>query len=182
MKCFDQVANRINDVYKELTQSSAYPMGGTAYLSLESQEEPYLSGVKFNAMPPTKRFRDMDQLSGGERTVAALALLFAIHDFQPSPFFVLDEVDAALDNLNIARVSSYVGRRSKELQTIVISLKDIFFERADALVGIHRDRTALSSKVILFELLEFDSPDESTRSQQQEQPPTTTRTVEASSS
>ena len=52
-------------------------------------------------MPPLKRFRDMDQLSGGERTVAALALLFAIHSFQPAPFFVLDEVDAALDNANV---------------------------------------------------------------------------------
>lgn len=54
-------------------------MGGQAYLSLDSSEEPFLHGIKFTAMPPTKRFRDMEQLSGGEKTVAALALLFAIH-------------------------------------------------------------------------------------------------------
>ena len=50
-----------------------------------------------------KRFRDMEQLSGGEKTVAALALLFAVHDFQPSPFFVMDEIDATLDNVNVNR-------------------------------------------------------------------------------
>jgi structural maintenance of chromosome 1 len=54
-------------------------VGGQAYLSLDSSDEPFLHGTKFTAMPPTKRFRDMEQLSGGEKTVAALALLFAIH-------------------------------------------------------------------------------------------------------
>lgn len=57
------------------------PSGGTAYLSLEDSEEPYLDGIKYHAMPPMKRFRDMEQLSGGEKTMAALALLFAIHRY-----------------------------------------------------------------------------------------------------
>jgi ATPase subunit of ABC transporter with duplicated ATPase domains len=64
---------------QDLTKSEVHPMGGTAMLSLESSEEPFLHGVKFTAMPPTKRYRDMEQLSGGEKTLAALALLFAIH-------------------------------------------------------------------------------------------------------
>lgn len=165
--CFNHVAGKINDVYKELTKSATYPMGGTAYLSLEQQDEPYLSGIKFNTMPPTKRFRDMDQLSGGERTVAALALLFAIHDFRPSPFFVLDEVDAALDNLNVGRVSRYVKSRSPELQTIVISLKDTFFERADALVGIYRDIAENASRLLTLDLTQF--PEEDLQSQSQSQ-------------
>ncbi|KAG7149252.1 Structural maintenance of chromosomes protein 1 like [Verticillium longisporum] len=59
-------------------------------------------------MPPLKRFRDMDLLSGGEKTMAALALLFAIHSYQPSPFFVLDEVDAALDNANVDKIKKYI--------------------------------------------------------------------------
>lgn len=76
-------------------------------------------------MPPMKRFRDMDQLSGGEKTMAALALLFAIHSYQPSPFFVLDEVDAALDNTNVGRIASWIRRYSgDEVQFIVISLKN----------------------------------------------------------
>ena len=78
-KAFDHIAERIDRVYKDLTKGKAAPMGGVAYLNLEDSEEPYLSGVTFHAMPPMKRFRDMDQLSGGEKTVAALALLFAIH-------------------------------------------------------------------------------------------------------
>jgi structural maintenance of chromosome 1 len=53
-----------------------------------------------------KRFRDMEQLSGGEKTMAALALLFAVHSYKPSPFFVLDEVDAALDNTNVSRIAN----------------------------------------------------------------------------
>lgn len=81
-----------------MTKSSKHPLGGNAYLSLDDTEEPYKGGMKFNAMPPMKRFRDMEQLSGGEKTVAALALLFAIHSYHPAPFFVMDEVDAALDN------------------------------------------------------------------------------------
>lgn len=153
--CFNHVAGKINDVYKELTKSETYPMGGTAYLSLEQQDEPYLSGIKFNTMPPTKRFRDMDQLSGGERTVAALALLFAIHDFRPSPFFVLDEVDAALDKLNVGRVCRYIRSRSSDLQTIVISLKDSFFEHAQGLVGVYRDAMVKSSRILTLDLTKY---------------------------
>ena len=75
-------------------------------------------------MPPMKRFRDMDQLSGGEKTMAALALLFAIHTYQPAPFFVLDEVDAALDAQNVANVSHYIMQNASDrFQFIVISLK-----------------------------------------------------------
>lgn len=76
---FDHISNNIDKVYKELTKGKAAPMGGVAYLALEDTDEPYLHGVKYNAMPPMKRFRDMEQLSGGEKTMAALALLFAIH-------------------------------------------------------------------------------------------------------
>lgn len=153
--CFDHVAGKINEIYKQLTMSTTYTMGGTAYLSLEQQGQPYLGGIKYNAMPPTKRFRDMDQLSGGERTVAALALLFAIHDYRPSPFFVLDEIDAALDNLNVGKVSNYIRARSSDLQTIVISLKDAFFEKADALLGIYRDQDANSSRLLTVDLREY---------------------------
>ena len=101
MSCFKHVSEALTVIYKDMTKSSKHPLGGTSYLSLDSTEEPYLGGIKYNAMPPMKRFRDMDQLSGGEKTVAALALLFAIHSFRPAPFFVMDEVDAALDNINV---------------------------------------------------------------------------------
>lgn len=98
----------IDDIYKELTRSDTFPMGGTAYLALDNSEEPYLAGIKFNTMPPAKRFREIEQLSGGERTVAALALLFALWKAQPAPLFVMDEIDAALDNVS-ARAACAVG-------------------------------------------------------------------------
>ena len=77
-KAYDHISKKIDLVYKDLTKGKMAPMGGVAYLSLEDPDEPYLYGVKYHAMPPMKRFRDMEQLSGGEKTMAALALLFAI--------------------------------------------------------------------------------------------------------
>ncbi|PKA58748.1 Structural maintenance of chromosomes protein 1 [Apostasia shenzhenica] len=152
MEAFDHISRNIDKIYKQLTKSHTHPLGGTAYLNLENEDEPFLHGIKYTAMPPTKRFRDMDQLSGGEKTVAALALLFSIHSYRPSPFFILDEVDAALDNLNVAKVAAFIrskscsGARTEQdaeggcgFQTIVISLKDSFYDKAEALVGVYRD-------------------------------------------
>jgi structural maintenance of chromosome 1 len=97
-EAFNVIDEALKTIYTDMTKSSKHPLGGNAYLSLDDTEEPYRGGMKFNAMPPMKRFRDMEQLSGGEKTVAALSLLFAIHSYRPAPFFVMDEVDAALDN------------------------------------------------------------------------------------
>merc|ERR1711898_10360 len=109
-------------MYKDLTRSSKHPLGGNAYLTLDNTEAMYAGGIRYTAMPPSKRFRDMDQLSGGEKTVAALALLFSIHAYRPSPFFVMDEVDAALDSVNVRKVCNYIRTRTAEkaFQCIVI--------------------------------------------------------------
>ncbi|KAL6502905.1 hypothetical protein OROHE_024073 [Orobanche hederae] len=158
MAAFKHISTNIDKIYNELTKSnthsvggmsSTHAVGGTAYLNLENPDEPYLYGIKYSAMPPTKRYRDMSQLSGGEKTVAALALLFSIHSFKPSPFYILDEVDAALDNLNVAKVASFIRSKSCGgasvvefgcgFQSIVISLKDNFYDKAEALVGVYRD-------------------------------------------
>lgn len=113
MPAFRHIAASLDAVYKELTRSEAVPTGGTAYLALEdSGPEPYLEGIRFHAMPPLKRFLEMEQLSGGEKTVAALALLFAIQSWRPAPFFILDEIDAALDNANVMRVANYLRHRA----------------------------------------------------------------------
>ncbi|EOX94450.1 Structural maintenance of chromosome 1 protein, putative isoform 5 [Theobroma cacao] len=79
MEAFNHISSNIDRIYKQLTKSGTHPLGGTAYLNLENEDDPFLHGIKYTAMPPTKRFRDMEQLSGGEKTVAALALLFSIH-------------------------------------------------------------------------------------------------------
>jgi structural maintenance of chromosome 1 len=131
-----------------------------------------VAGIKYHAMPPMKRFRDMEQLSGGEKTVAALALLFAIHrlvngltflvspvliihrsSYQPAPFFVLDEVDAALDNTNVAKVANYIrSQASDKFQFIVISLKGSLYERGNSLVGIYRDQDMNSSRTLTLDV------------------------------
>ena len=124
-----------------------------SYLDIEDSDEPYLDGIKYHAMPPLKRFRDMEHLSGGEKTMAALALLFAIHSYQPSPFFVLDEVDAALDNTNVARIANYIhDHAAPGMQFIVISLKTGLFQNSEALVGIYRDQAENSSKSLTLDV------------------------------
>jgi len=157
MEAFEHISREIDDIYKNLTKSEVHVYGGTAYLSLENPEDPFAGGIKYTAMPPSKRFREMELLSGGEKTVAALALLFALHSHRPSPFFVLDEVDAALDAANIAKVANYIRARSRpgaedSFQSIVISLKDAFFDKADALVGVTKDLEEHSSQILTFDL------------------------------
>ena len=123
---------------------------------MEDGDEPYLDGIKYHAMPPLKRFRDMEHLSGGEKTMAALALLFAVHSYQPSPFFVLDEVDAALDNANVAKIANYISDHAGPgMQFIVISLKTGLFHNSEALVGIYRDQGANSSKALTLDVSLF---------------------------
>ncbi|KAI0078626.1 cohesin complex subunit psm1 [Panus rudis PR-1116 ss-1] len=155
-KAYNHISERIDQVYKDLTKGKSAPMGGVAYLTLEDSEEPYTAGVKYHAMPPMKRFRDMEQLSGGEKTIAALALLFAIHSYQPSPFFVLDEVDAALDNTNVAKIANYIrSHASDTFQFIVISLKGSLYERSNSLVGIYRDQDVNSSRTVTLDLNQY---------------------------
>lgn len=156
MNAFKHISEQIDFIYKELTKSAASPLGGSAYLTLEDEDEPYNSGIKYHAMPPMKRFRDMELLSGGEKTMAALTLLFAIHLFQPSPFFVLDEIDAALDNSNVAKIANYIKTHAgPDFQFIVISLKSSLFEKSDALVGIYREQQKNSSKTVNLDLREY---------------------------
>ncbi|KAK5004921.1 mitotic cohesin complex subunit Psm1 [Elasticomyces elasticus] len=150
-KAYNHIHDRIGQVYKDLTRSASFPLGGQAYLDVEETEEPYLSGVKYHAMPPLKRFRDMEHLSGGEKTMAALALLFAIHSYAPSPFFVLDEVDAALDNANVARIAAYIREHAGPgMQFIVISLKN-----SETLVGVMRDQGINSSRALTLDLRKY---------------------------
>lgn len=117
--CCDHITEEIDGIYKSLARNEA----AQAYLGPDNPEEPYLEGINYNCVAPGKRFQPMSNLSGGEKTIAALALLFAIHSYQPAPFFVLDEIDAALDNTNIGKVASYIVEKTTNLQTIVISLK-----------------------------------------------------------
>jgi structural maintenance of chromosome 1 len=151
-RCFDHVSNEIDNIYKSLAQNQS----AQAFLGAENPEEPYLDGINYNCVAPGKRFQPMSNLSGGEKTVAALALLFAIHSYQPAPFFVLDEVDAALDNTNIGKVAKYIREKTESLQTIVISLKEEFYSHADSLIGIcPQPADCLVSQVLTVDLTKY---------------------------
>ncbi|KAH3743944.1 structural maintenance of chromosomes protein 1 [Pelomyxa schiedti] len=154
-KAFQSVSDSIETIYKQLTTSAENREGGNAFLSLENLNEPYLGGITYNPMPPRKRFHDLEQLSGGEKTMAALALLFAIHKFQPAPFFLLDEIDAALDPSNVSQLARFLKDKSREFQCIVISLKPAFFDRADALLGVAKDQETQSSLSFTLDLTPY---------------------------
>ena len=152
-KAFSHISSQIGPIYKDLTRSAALPMGGQAYLDIIDSDAPFLDGITYSATPPLKRFRDMEHLSGGEKTMAALALLFAIHSYQPSPFFVLDEVDAALDNANVRKIAEYIRRNAGPgMQFVVISLKGGLFEMSEGLVGVWRDVAGNSSAVLTLDV------------------------------
>uniref|UniRef100_A0A8C7LGS7 Structural maintenance of chromosomes 1B n=1 Tax=Oncorhynchus kisutch TaxID=8019 RepID=A0A8C7LGS7_ONCKI len=149
-QCFEHVSVVIDQIYKQLCRNTS----AQAILSAENPDEPYLDGINYNCIAPGKRFMAMDNLSGGEKAIAALALVFAIHSFRPAPFFVLDEVDAALDNTNIGKVTSFIREQSREsLQIIVISLKEEFYSRADALLGVYPEfNECMFSRMLTLDL------------------------------
>ncbi|XP_005040153.1 PREDICTED: structural maintenance of chromosomes protein 1B isoform X3 [Ficedula albicollis] len=157
-RCFEHASVAIDRIYKRLCRDNS----AQAFLSLENPEEPYLEGIGFHCVAPGKRFMPMDSLSGGERTVAALALVFAVHSFRPAPFFILDEIDAPLDNTNIDKVSRFIREQAHEQsQMIVISLKEEFFCKADALIGVcpeHDD--IMFSQVLTLDLTEYPEEEE----------------------
>ncbi|AGO13844.1 AaceriAGL023Wp [[Ashbya] aceris (nom. inval.)] len=159
LACFNHVRDNIDRIYRELTRnpgSTAELAGGSASLTLEDEDEPYLGGIRYHATPPMKRFKDMDYLSGGEKTMAALALLFAINSYQPSPFFILDEVDAALDVTNVERIAAYIRRHaSPQMQFIVISLKSNLFSKSESMAGVFRNQHENSSMVITTDLTQY---------------------------
>ncbi|KAM5335650.1 structural maintenance of chromosomes protein 1B isoform 1-T1 [Glossophaga mutica] len=166
-QCFEHISVSIDQIYKKLCRNNS----AQAFLSPENPEEPYLEGISYNCVAPGKRFMPMDNLSGGEKCVAALALLFAVHSFRPAPFFVLDEVDAALDNTNIGKVSSYIKEQTQEqVQMVIISLKEEFYSKADALIGIYPEHNDhMISRVLTLDLSQYpDAEGQESGGRQQE--------------
>eukprot|EP00933_Yihiella_yeosuensis_P025702 TRINITY_DN19939_c0_g1_i1.p1 TRINITY_DN19939_c0_g1~~TRINITY_DN19939_c0_g1_i1.p1 ORF type:complete len:1300 (-),score=327.52 TRINITY_DN19939_c0_g1_i1:220-4062(-) len=157
MECFKHVEAQVNPFYKALTSYDGYE-GGSAYLDLDDAEEPYNGGITFTACPPGKRFFPMELLSGGERSMASMALLFAMHSFKPPPFMILDEVDAPFDRKNTESLVNYLQKL--HFQCLVISLKDTFFSHSDSIVGIYKDKDLQTSGSIRLDLKQLGGDDE----------------------
>ena len=110
--------------------------GGTAQIVLTDPENILTGGIDFYIQPPGKKRQQLTLLSGGERALTVIALLFSFLDYRPAPFCVLDEVDAALDEANVERFSSYLNRINKETQFIVVSHRKKTMEAAEVLQGV----------------------------------------------
>ncbi|MCR5368841.1 condensin subunit Smc [Eubacterium ruminantium] len=121
--------------------------GGKATLSLVDEEDILESGIIINAQPPGKKLQNMMQLSGGEKSLTAIALLFAIQSLKPSPFCLLDEIEAALDDSNVKRFAKYLDKLTKDTQFIVITHRRGTMESADILYGITMQEKGVSTLV-----------------------------------
>ena len=132
MTGFSLISLRLKEMYQMIT------MGGNAELELVDSLDPFSEGILFSVMPPKKSWKNISNLSGGEKTLSSLALVFALHHYKPTPLYVMDEIDAALDFRNVSIVASYIKERTKNAQFIVISLRNNMFELASRLVGVYK--------------------------------------------
>ena len=121
--------------------------GGKGTLELMEEEDILEAGIRIIAQPPGKKLQNMMQLSGGEKALTAIALLFAIQNLKPSPFCLLDEIEAALDESNVARYAKYLHKLTKHTQFIVITHRRGTMERADRLYGITMQEKGVSTLV-----------------------------------
>jgi chromosome segregation protein len=138
---FDQVRHQFTDVFQQLFG------GGRADLLLSDPEDLLHTGVDIVAQPPGKKLQHLALLSGGERALTAIALLFAILRVKPVPFCVLDEVEAALDEANVSRFAQYLREFAKQTQFIVITHRKGTMEGADVLYGITMQESGVSRLV-----------------------------------
>ena len=123
-------------------------LGGDAELELVDSLDPFTEGIVFSVRPPKKSWKNISNLSGGEKTLSSLALVFALHYYKPTPLYVMDEIDAALDFKNVSIVANYIKERTKNAQFIIISLRSNMFELADRLVGIYKTHNCTKSVTI----------------------------------
>lgn len=138
---FKAINEQFDVVFKELFG------GGKADLELTESEDILEAGIRINAQPPGKKLQNMMQLSGGEKALTAISLLFAIQNLKPSPFCLLDEIEAALDDSNVKRFAKYLHKLTKDTQFIIITHRRGTMAAADILYGITMQEKGVSTLV-----------------------------------
>lgn len=138
---FKDINEEFDKVFKELFG------GGKGTLELIEEEDILEAGIRIIAQPPGKKLQNMMQLSGGEKALTAIALLFAIQNLKPSPFCLLDEIEAALDESNVDRFAKYLHKLTKHTQFIVITHRRGTMQKADRLYGITMQEKGVSALV-----------------------------------
>jgi chromosome segregation protein len=140
---FEEIRERFQGTFEKLFG------GGQAQLRLEESDDPLLAGVEIIAQPPGKRLQSIRLLSGGEKALTAIALLFSVFQYRPSPFCVLDEVDAPLDEANVERFSRMLRHLKDETQFILITHSRRSMENADSLYGVTMEESGISKVMSL---------------------------------
>lgn len=138
VEAFEKINLYFGEVFRELFG------GGHAEVILTDPENVLTSGIEINAAPPGKSIKNLNLLSGGEQSFIAIALLFALIKVNPSPFCIFDEIEAALDEVNVARVGQYVKKYSHEMQIIMITHRRGTMEIADTLYGVAMQQSGVS--------------------------------------
>jgi len=138
---FAEIRTRFDKVFRELFG------GGRGTLELTEEEDILTAGIRIVAQPPGKKLQNMMQLSGGEKALTAIALLFAIQSLKPSPFCLLDEIEAALDDSNVSRYAEYLHKLTRDTQFIVITHRRGTMNAADILYGITMQEKGVSTLV-----------------------------------
>jgi chromosome segregation protein len=149
---FQEIQTMFASVFKDLFG------GGHAQLKLMEDEDILEAGIQIIAQPPGKKLQNMMQLSGGEKALTAISLLFAIQSLKPSPFCLLDEIEAALDDSNVGRFSQYLHKLTKDTQFIVITHRKGTMTAADMLYGITMQEKGVST-LVSVNLIENDLED-----------------------
>ncbi|CCL98907.1 uncharacterized protein FIBRA_00914 [Fibroporia radiculosa] len=139
MAGFSTISLKLKEMYQMIT------LGGNAELELVDSMDPFSEGIIFSVMPPKKSWKNISNLSGGEKTLSSLALVFALHVYKPTPLYFMDEIDAALDFRNVSIVANYIKDRTKNAQFIIISLRNDMFEMSHRLIGIYKTANATRS-------------------------------------
>ena len=146
---FAEITRQFDAVFKELFG------GGKATLELADEEDILTAGIRIIAQPPGKKLQNMMQLSGGEKALTAISLLFAIQNLKPSPFCLLDEIEAALDDSNVKRYAKYLHKLTTYTQFIVITHRRGTMAAADVLYGITMQEKGIST-LVSVSLIEGD--------------------------
>jgi chromosome segregation protein len=153
IKEIDQISrSKFDDAFAKINENFAQVFtrlfhGGQAFLRLTDVENQAESGLEIVASPPGKKLQNVLLLSGGEKALTALALLMGIFQFQPSPFCVLDEVDAALDETNVARLTDLLHSLSKETQFLLVTHSKRMMQSADMIYGVTMQEPGVSKVV-----------------------------------
>ncbi len=162
MKSYDAVNENFKAIYAQLSG------GGEAFMGLEDEDDPFSGGLLINAKPRNGKLLRLEALSGGEKSLTALSFIFAIQEHQPSPFYVLDEVDMFLDSINAEMVARRVKESSAKAQFIQVSLRKVTLALADHLIGVTRPPSGISRVIMQPDLAEVSRYEEEAMKRQKE--------------